>query len=237
MARRSTAARLRARQQSAHIGADVKSARLNLGMSRRQVAAQAGVSWATEVAIELGQPGARLDTICAVTESVGLDLVLRTYPGRQPSLRDTGQLEYAELLVRLAHQLWKPEIELSVGPHGESVDVAFFGQVEILDVEIERMAADFQDQYRRGDAKRQMLGALHQRPVRFVMAIEDTQRNRRAVAPHAGLIRTALPSGTREILACLRTGAPLGRDGLLWVRRRRFRADASQSIERNAPRP
>jgi transcriptional regulator with XRE-family HTH domain len=224
MARRSTASRLRARQQSARTGEEVRGARLNLGLTRQQVADRAGVSWATEAAIELGQPGVRLATLCAVTEAVGLDLVLRTYVGRQPSLRDIGQLEHAQLLVSVAHRLWKPELELSVGPRGEAIDLAFFGQSEILDCEIERMAGDFQSQYRRDDAKRLALGAQHQRPVRLVMAVEDTARNRVAVAPYEGLIRTALPAGSREVLSSLRSGEPLGRDGLLWLRPRRFRA-------------
>jgi hypothetical protein len=53
------------------------------------------------------------------------------------------------------------------------------------------------------------------------MVVEDTERNRAAVAPHLAFIRTALPARSREILKSLRTGEPLGRDGLLWLRRRR----------------
>lgn len=220
MTRRSTAARARARQQSAKIGDEVKSARVGLGFTHQQVAHRAGVSWATEVAIELGQPGARLDTICAVTDAVGLDLVLRTYPGRPPMLRDSGQLEHARLLVAQAHPSWRPVIELNIGPHGQAVDLAFFGATEILDYEIERMASDFQGQFRRDDAKRHLLASRHQRPVRLVMVVEDTARNRLAVAEHTELLRTALPAGSREILTSLRSGVPLGRDGLLWFRKR-----------------
>jgi hypothetical protein len=54
--------------------------------------------------------------------------------------------------------------------------------------------------------------------VRLVLVIEDTRRNRELVAPHAELIRTALPATPGEILRSIRQGTPLGRDGLLWVR-------------------
>jgi hypothetical protein len=57
-----------------------------------------------------------------------------------------------------------------------------------------------------------------------VMVIEDTARNRAAVAPHLELVRTRLPATPSEVLASLRSGGPLGRDGLLWFRPRRFRA-------------
>ena len=83
------------------------------------------------------------------------------------------------------------------------------------------MATDFQNQYRRADRKRQALAAQHQRPTRLVLVIEDTRRNRAALEPHMKLIQAALPARSREVLGALRSGRPLGRDGLLWVRRAR----------------
>ena len=120
--------------------------------------------------IERGEPGLTLTSISAVAEAVGLDLVLRVYPGTPPSLRDTGQLELAELIVARAAPTWQPTIELLVGQHGESIDLALFGPLEVWAVEIERMATDFQAQYRRADQKRTALAAGHQRPTRLVMA-------------------------------------------------------------------
>lgn len=188
-------------------------------MTARQVADRAGVSDSTEARVELGGPNVTITTMCAVAEAVGLDVVIRIYQGRGPSLRDTGQLVIAELLRAQAHSVWQPNIELLVGPHGESIDLAVFGAHEIWASEIERMATDFQAQYRRADRKREALATLHQRPVRLVMVIEDTRRNRAALEPHLTFIRVTLPAGSREILTALRTGRPLGRDGLMWTRR------------------
>jgi hypothetical protein len=106
-----------------------------------------------------------------------------------------------------------------VGTHGQSIDLVMFGATEILGTEIERMAVDFQAQYRRADRKRGLLADVHQRAVRLVMAVEDTRRNRAAIEPHRDLIAEALPARSREILHAIRTGEPLGRDGLLWIRR------------------
>ena len=195
------------------------------------------MSWATVVNVEVGEPGVQIDTLCAVGEAVGLDIVLRAYPGRQPTLRDIGQLEYAEMLVAQSHDRWQPQIELAVGQHGEAVDVALFGPEEIQDYEIETIAADFQRQWRRADQKRLLLAAQHQRPVRLVLALRDSTTNRAALAPHMAVIRTSLPAGSREVLASLRTGMPLGRDGLLWFRPRRLRAVASRLREVAAPGP
>ena len=216
---RSSGSRRLAGDQSAKVGGEVKVARVTQAMTARQVAVRAGVSWSTEARVELGDPNVTITTMCAVAEAVGLDIVIRVYQGREPSLRDTGQLVFAEHLCGQAHTGWQPDIELLVGQHGEAIDVALFGVQEIWATEIERMAIDFQAQYRRADRKRETLCALHQRPVRLVMVIEDSRRNRLALERHLAFIQSVLPAGSREILTALRTGRPLGRDGLLWMRR------------------
>jgi hypothetical protein len=125
------------------------------------------------------------------------------------------------MLSSLAHSAWAPRrLELRAGDHGEAVDIGFLSATEISATEIDRLLIDFQDRHRHNDQKRQRLAAHHQRPVRLVMVLEDTARNRGAVKPHAAFISTVLPAGTREVLAALKTGRPLGRDGLVWIRRR-----------------
>lgn len=192
---------------------------MTLAMTLRQAASLAGVSWSTAARVELGDPNASLDTLCAVAGAVGLDTVVRTYPGTPPTLRDTGQLALVERLCREAHAVWQPHVELLIGQHGESIDLVLLGSQEIWATEIERMATDFQAQYRRADRKREALGALHRRPVRLVMVVEDTRRNRSAVEAHLAFMRSVLPAGTRQVLNALRRGTPLGEDGLAWIRR------------------
>ena len=199
---------------------EVRLGRAMLGMTRQQAAVRARVSWSTVARAERGSPGLALDTMCAVAAAVGLDLVVRLYPGQGPSLRDSGQLAVAEQLVAQLDGRWRPTLELSVGPHGEAIDLVLFGTDEILAVEIERALVDFQAQYRRADSKRQILAATHRRPVRLIIAVEDTRRNRAAVAPHAGFIGSGLPAGSRRILRAFRSGGALSGDGLLWWRRR-----------------
>lgn len=182
---------------------------------------RAGVSPDTQRRVENGDPGISITTLCAVGDAVGLDVVLHTYQGSRPSLRDSGQLAVAEIVCGHAHPSLNPQFEVLAGDHGEACDLGFFGPIEIIATEIDRMITDFQAQYRRNAKKRDYLAARHQRPVRLVMAVEDTERNRAALAPHAELLRTALPAGSREILRALRAGAPLGRDGLIWIRRRK----------------
>lgn len=213
------AASRRAREQAERIGSEVKLARAAAGLSRKAAAVRAGVSPDTERRVEQGDPGVQLDTLCAIGEAVGVDVVVRGYPSRGSALRDAGQLSLTERLCRLANPGWSPVLEVPAGAHGEAMDVGFFGPTEIVACEIERLLLDGQAQYRRAATKRDELGRRHQRPVRLVVVVEDTRRNRAAVAEHANVFARFLPAGSREILVALRTGRQLGRDGLLWLRR------------------
>ena len=182
-------------------------------------ASRAGVSRSTWVRAEAGSPQTALATLCAVTDAVGLDLVLRAYPGTRLTLRDRGQLSIAQRLAALAHPGWTVSLEEPAGDHGQAVDLVITGGSEIVAIEIIRHLNDYQAQYRSAVLKREWLGRLHRRPIRVVMAVEDLRSNRAALAPFAAIIGSALPAGSRSVLDSLRSGQPLGTDGLLWVRR------------------
>lgn len=201
------------------IGREVTLARTNLALTVRAAARVAGVSPETQQRVERGDSKVQVDTLCRVAAAMGLKVWARAFPFSTLSLRDTGQLRIAEVLRAMANAAYRVATEFALG-NGRSADEVFFGATEIIHAEIERLLADFQAQYRSAAAKRDELAALHQRPVRLVLVIEDTRRNRAAVREHAALIRSMLPATTRDVLRSLRTGEPLGRDGMLWIRPR-----------------
>jgi transcriptional regulator with XRE-family HTH domain len=215
--------RQQARAMAESIGHEVLLARTNLGLSARAAARRAGVAPETQARVERGDPGVAASTLCRVAAPLGLKVWAKAFPTRTPSLRDTGQLGVAEIIRRGAHATFRVVIEHSLG-NLRSCDVVLFGPTEILHVEIERTMADFQAQYRSAAAKRDELAASHRRPVRLVLVVEDTIRNRRALRDHRGVVQTALPAGSRAVFAALRHGRPLNRDGLLWIRPRSHRA-------------
>jgi transcriptional regulator with XRE-family HTH domain len=218
--KRSPAVRTVATAQARRIGEEILRAQATLGLSARQLALISGVAPSTVRRIHAGDGGVHLHTLCAIAQAVGLQVSLRAFEGRTPSLRDTGQLRIAEAIRQIAHESFKSVLELSAGDHGRSADLVLFGPEEILHFEIERLLLDFQAQYRSGARKREYLDGEHSRPVRLVLAVEDTVRNRAAVHEHLPLLRSALPAGSRDVLRSIRTGSLLGSDGLLWVRTR-----------------
>lgn len=212
------AAREMAARQAQRIGQEVMLARSNLGLSSRRVAALSGVSISTERRVEAGDPGMTMRTAARVLAAVGMQLSARAFPSHEPSLRDTGQLALAERIRTLAAARWRMALEVPIEGR-RSADVVLFGPDEIVLIEIERRLADFQAQYRAAVAKRDALQARHERPVRLVIAVEATGANRRRTAAAGAVMDHALPAGSRPILRALRTGASLGTDGLLWLRR------------------
>lgn len=217
--RPSTAASLMAREAMANIGREVLLARTNAGLSRRAAARLAGLSPATVRSVELGKGSVRIGTACRVATAVGLKVWAKAFPVRRPSLRDTGQLRLAERLRSMAHAGLRVALEVPMGG-GRSIDVVVYGPEEIVAIEIYRLLADLQAQYRSAAGKREELAATHQRPVRLVLVVEDTRHNRTVWREHASLAAAMLPAGSREVLRSIRSGAPLGRDGLLWLRPR-----------------
>ena len=188
-------------------------------MTRATAAKRAGVARSTWERIEAGDPAVTASALVAVTDAVGLDLVLQTYPGREPGLRDSGQLALAQVIAAMASPSWRVTLEEPAGEHGEAVDVTLWGAREIVATEIERLFVDWQAQLRRWSAKRDWLAAHHSLPVRLVVVAADTRRNRAAVAPFQAVIHHTFPAGSRTVLNAIKSGSPLGADGLCWMRR------------------
>lgn len=206
-----------AREVALSIGQEVSLSRINLGLTVTSAARRAGVAPETQRRVEAGDPVESLMTVCRVAGPLGLKVWGKGFPAVTPSLRDTGQLIVAKHICTHLHPAARCQLEYGLG-NGRAIDMVVFGADEILAIEIERLLADLQAQYRIADAKRIELAEAHQRPVRLVLAVADTRRNRAAAAEHARLVRAMLPATSREILAALRHGGGLGRDGLLWVR-------------------
>lgn len=75
--------------------------------------------------VELGSAAVTLGTLCAMTAAVGLDIVIRAYPGASTSLRDRGQISIASSLADAAHPSWRTSLEVTAGDHGQAIDQVF----------------------------------------------------------------------------------------------------------------
>src|SRR6476659_7621445 len=108
--------RRRIRAAMRHVADDSRQARVNAGLSQRDVARAIGTSHSKVGRFERGATSsADLPFVAAFCAVVGLDLAIRTYPAGDP-IRDRAQLALLERLrVRLHPTLrWRSEVPLPI---------------------------------------------------------------------------------------------------------------------------
>ena len=186
------------------LGNEHRIARVNAGLSLRAVAGPTRTSHQQVLRFERGSlPNASVADVGAWCGVVGLDLVLRAYPGGD-AVRDTGQQRLlGRLRVRIHPDLgWRTEVALAIDGDRRAWDAVIRGSGWAAPVEAETILDDLQALERRLNLKRRDGGMDH-----VILVVADTRRNRRALlsAPAAfpGFDRNA-----RHVLRALARGAP-----------------------------
>jgi transcriptional regulator with XRE-family HTH domain len=212
---------MRRLEQAMRFGRDVRVARAAAGLTQGQLARRSGTSQPVISRVEAGMP-MNLRSMASIARGIGYDLSVRLYPADGVGLRDSGQLNLAERIRAEAHPSWRIRLEVPVAapPDRRAADMTLDGPGGVVYVEIERSLRDLQAQLRAAQLKRVALAERLGRQVRLVVAIPDTATARKAAAPHAAIIRSALPVTSRAAWAAIRSGTLLPGDALLWVRRR-----------------
>lgn len=216
----------RARRIRERLGTELHTIRLDFGLSQAQLARRTEIAQSVVSDIERGRGNYSLEIFCRLASAVGHEAsVPRLFPIEGVSLRDSGQLELARVVIHQAHALWTPRLEDPVGdpPDRRAADLLLLSDLEALHIEIIRTLFDFQAQLRRERLKQQSLALRLDVPVRLLLAFPDRASVRRVVAAYADLVRAALPMGSPEAWRSIRTGKPLGGDGILWIPTRKDR--------------
>lgn len=202
------------------IGSEIHALRLDVGFTQAELARRAEVAQSVVCDVEAGRSKCSIETFARLGTALGYDLgALRLFPGNGVSLRDSGQLAIAELIVGEADARWRLDLEMPVGdpPDRRAADVVLLSSIEALHIEIMRGLFELDSQYRRERLKQEALTKKLNVPVRLVLALPDRASTRRVVSRYVDLISVALPRSSREVWQAIRTGEPLGADGLLWV--------------------
>jgi transcriptional regulator with XRE-family HTH domain len=218
-------ARQRVRELLTYFGRELRIARVTAGLTQEQVARRAGLTQEYVSAVERAAAAPAWEAACRLATAVGTDLSLRLFPTGSVSLRDSGQLALAEVLVSEADRSWRARMEVSVG-NGRAHDLVLDRPEEVAAIEIERLFADMQGQTRQGQIKRDALAQHESRPVRLIIAVPDTRAMRQLVREHADYLHRIFPVASRAIWRAIRQGTPIGGDGILFIphpRKRRER--------------
>jgi DNA-binding XRE family transcriptional regulator len=197
-------------------------ARAATGLTQTGVATSAGISQSFVSLIERGLRVPDIQTACTLAAAVGHEASLRLFPLDGVSLRDSGQLSMAAIIIDHANAVWHPGLEVPIAPGSRdrrAADLVLTGPREVLHIEIERHLVDLQAQLRAAQLKRAALAQRLEMSVRLVVALPGTRRARETVAAVGSVLRAALPASSASVWHAIRTGQELGSDGLLFVRR------------------
>jgi transcriptional regulator with XRE-family HTH domain len=184
-----------------------------------QLARLARVSQPEVSKAERGSRDVSLDARCRLAAAAGHELGWRLYPTRSVSLRDSGQLQIAQAIVRAAHRGWRAQLEVPVSADDlRAADLVLSSDAGSVHIEIERALIDFQAQLRSAQLKRQALAQGDDRTFKLVIAVPETATARRRLATVADLVDRALPIPSRQLWRHLRAGTLPAGDGILFVR-------------------
>ncbi len=224
--RSSAAARGHARSTTLAIrfGHELRIARVTAGLTQAQLGSVTGVTQQLVSLVELGDPQVSLDVRCRLAAGCGHELGWRLYPVATVRLRDSGQLGLAQSIVQSLHGTWQARLEVPVSPgSAQAADILIARPDELVQIEVERSLVDFQAQLRVAQLKRESLAQGHDRPIRLIIAVPDTTATRNRLGPYADVLRKTMPTTSRRIASALRSGEPVGGDGILFVRAPRRR--------------
>ncbi|HEV7809858.1 MAG TPA: helix-turn-helix transcriptional regulator [Candidatus Limnocylindrales bacterium] len=203
--------RRRAEESLRKLGQELRVARAGAGLSSRAVANVTETSHQQILGFERGRLlHPPLEDVAAWCATVGLDLVIRAFPGGD-AIRDAGQQRLLERLRARLHPglAFRTEVALPGDLDRRAWDVVITGSGWQMPVEAETVLNDVQALDRRLNRKARDAGV---RAVLLVVA--DTRGNRRAIlsAP-AGL--ASFRRDSRRVLRALASGTDPGDSAIL----------------------
>jgi transcriptional regulator with XRE-family HTH domain len=193
--------------------AEIRSARVAIGLSQDDLGRSVGISGSQVGRFERGElEDIGVEQLCRLSASVGLQPSLRLYPAGDP-VRDVAQVR---LLERMRGRLvpnanWRTEVPLSGRSDARAWDAVLKSDACVDAFEAESRLGDLQA------IERRVLLKLRDDPVvgHVFLVVAATRANRRALELGRVGLRGNFPLDTREALASLSHGRCPGSNGLL----------------------
>ncbi len=215
----------RASRTTSTICSELRDARVSAGRSQREIAQAARISTSQLARIELGQNHAvPANTLVLIGAMLGLDVVVRTYPGER-MLRDEPQLRLmGDLRDRLGIH-WRWRFEVLVADNDQRAWDAQIRHVRTgatFVVEAETRIHDIQALLRRVALKREASNG-----VRVVLLVAGTRNNRLALALAGPTLAAEFPGSGRACWRALADGREPASDTIIVMGPSRGRSETA----------
>lgn len=185
------------------IGREVREARIAAGLSQVVVGKGAGISHAQVSRLERGLVrSASVRVLERLSESVGLDLSVRAYPGGDP-IRDAAHVRLLDRFRRHLHPglRWRIEVPLPLPGDRRAWDGVISGPLWKVAVEAETRISDTQALTRRLALKQRDGGLDH-----LILLLADTRANRSALLQARTALADMFPAKQGTIMAAVARG-------------------------------
>lgn len=195
------------------LGDDLRNARLDAGLTLREVGRQVGVCAATVLALERARlPGPRPEMLSRHAAAVGLRARIKVYPDGDP-IRDAPSTRLiGAFRARLrSNPRFRPEVPVSVTP----------GDMRAWDGVLDLSGCDCATEFvtRFHDCQAQLRAfelKLRDGSVdRLVVVVLASHSNRRALRAARDIVSAAFPLRTRQVMAALVVGRDPGANGIV----------------------
>ncbi len=220
--------RAKTRALAISIGADLRRAREDTGLTLRSVAAAAGISAAHLSGIELGRSEASRSVLVAVADVLGADLSVRFFPGTGPRIHDHIQARIIETLLAVSRPRWRAFLEVPVHrPARGYIDVVLSEAPvpRLVGTEVHSDLRRLEQQLRWAQEKSASLPSadLWRRfdtppEVQSMLILRSTARTRELVGRFGETLATFYPAKARDLYAAITGAGPWPGSGLLWAR-------------------
>jgi transcriptional regulator with XRE-family HTH domain len=189
------------------VGEEFRDQRLGLGISQQRVADAARIQRSRYGRIECGRVEAlTIVEASRVASVLGLDLVVRLYPGGTP-LRDAAHVDRLRRILKHVRAPLKYRIDVPLPQRPDQPmeqrgwDAMLYGHGRRTGIELEMRLRDAQATIRRHALKRR------DDPVEgFLLVLADTRTNRRIYAENADLWHDLPRLRTSRVLAAVEAG-------------------------------
>jgi HTH-type transcriptional regulator/antitoxin HipB len=202
----------RARLALQTLGRELRTARVNHGLSQDAVAAASGVAQAEISRIEHGaRPGATLRTLARLATALGLELSVRLYPAGEP-IRDKAHIATLARFRKAVGEgwSWAAEVPLPIPGDRRAWDRILRGDRVTIGVEAETRPTDLQEIQRRVGLKKRD-GHVD----RVILLLADTAWNRRLVRLND--LQSGFPTPGKIALHSLSKGHDPGGDAVILI--------------------
>ena len=195
------------------LGDGLRNARLNAGLTLREVGRRVGVVPSVILGLERAHlPGPRPELLSRHVAAVGLRARIKVYPDGDP-IRDAASTALiGAFRAKLAvGQRFRPEVPVSDEPGDmRAWDGVLYLPACTCGLEFVTRFHDCQAQLRALHLK-QRDGSVD----RLIVVVKATHANRRALSAARDIVAAAFPLGTRKVMAALAAGRDPGANGIV----------------------